>query len=192
MTFHFKLIELEAEVLAKQQSAKGFQDLPVECSTLLHFIEQEIGLRLADKVPKDWHGWLCYKRNRQSLVICRGRAFKEGAFSPYRAGLDVPNGLDSITEQLRGLDVTPPQDLDHLLINFGGTVDEPKLFAWYGENIAPYKLIYMADVAADPHVELSAMIVEGCTWIMTRPKHQTLLKFLQEQGKTIVNGQAGS
>ena len=185
MTFHFKLIELEAEILAKQQSAKGFTDLPVECTALLNYIEQEIGIRLADKVPKDWHGWLCYRRNKQSLVICRGGAFREGMFSPYRAGLDVPNGLDSVTEQLRSLDVTPPQQLDHILINFGGTTEQPQLFAWYGENIAPYRIIYMAAVDTDPHLEVSALIVEACTWIMTRPKDQTLLKFLQQQGKAL-------
>jgi hypothetical protein len=102
-------------------------------------------------------------------------------FGKPRAGLDVPGGVDTITEFQRGFDVSPPQELDHLLINFGGDVGTPKVFLWYGENIAPYKLIFMADVESDPHHELGEAIVEACTWIMKRPKHQTLNDFLKEQ-----------
>lgn len=181
MTFHYRLIELEAERVAKEESSRGLQQFPVECEELLKYVQREVGIKLADLVPKDWQGWLSYLRSKQSAVICRGRAFKErGAFGKFRAGLDVLYGLDSITEFQRGFDVSPPQDLDHLLINFGANV-QPKVFLWYGENIAPYKLIYQAEVAADPHVELCDAIVEACTWILKRPKDKTLSDFLAER-----------
>lgn len=179
MTFHYRLIELEAERAAKEQSRHGLSVLPVECLSLLEYQEREVGLRLGDQVPKEWQGWLSYMRNKQSLVICRGRAFKTSAFGKYRAGLDVPTGMDSITDAERGFDVSPPQDLDHLLINFGQPDKAARVFLWYGENIAPYKLIFQADVSDDPHNLLSEAIVEACTWIMKRPKHITLSQFLQ-------------
>lgn len=182
MTFHYRLIELESERVAKEQSRRGFSELPVECTELMYFVQREIGVRLADPVPKDWQGFLSYLRNKDSLVVCRGRAFKQGMMGKTRAGLDVPTGLDTITEIQRGFDVSVPQDLDHLLINFGGDRDKPRVFLWYGENIAPYKLIFMADVEADPHHELGEAIVEACTWIMKRPKHQTLSDYLKEIG----------
>jgi len=181
VTFHYKLIELESERVAKEQSRQGFSDLPVECFVLMQYVEREVGVRLADLVPKDWQGWLSYQRNKQALVICRGRAFKESTFGKVRAGLNVPNGLDSINETQRGFDISPPQDIDHLLINFGGETEDPRVFLWYGENFAPYKLIYMAQVDTDPHTELDEAIVEACTWIMKRPKDKPLSQFLQER-----------
>jgi hypothetical protein len=178
--FHYRLIELEAELLAKQQSQKGLSTFTPLCAGLLDFIEQEIGIRLGDPIlAHDWQGWLCYRRTVdrvQSLLVARGRAFQEGALKKWRAGLDVPYGADTITEYRRGFDVSPPQDLDHLLINFGG--DPAKVFLWYGENIAPYKIIFMESVDLDPHHQLSDAVVEACTWILTRPKDITLSQFL--------------
>lgn len=179
--FHYKLIELESELAAKEESAKGLAEFPPECSALMEYVQQEIGVQLANLVPKDWKGWLSYLRG-QSLIVCRGRAFKEGMFGKVRAGLDLPGGLDSVTESQRGFDVSPPQE-DHLLLNFGGKQRDVNVYLWYGENISPYKLIYKADLEQDPHTELSAAIVEACTWILTRPKHQTLNQFLIEQAK---------
>lgn len=182
MTFHYKLIELEAERVALQQSRKGFADFPVECSVIMEYVEQEVGVKLADVVPKDWQGWLYYRRsNKESLTICRGRAFKVGGITgKTRAGLDLPIlGLDAITEYQRGFDVSPPQELDHLLINFGGDQSNPRVFLWYGENIAPYKLIFADELTNDPHNELSSAIVEACSWILKRPKHLTLNEFLK-------------
>jgi len=178
--FHNRLIELESELLAKEQAERGFEQLPPECSHLQEFIEHQVEMRLAGPAPKDWRGWLSYRHHKDSLVICRGRAFSEGGlFAKWRAGLDVPFGLDTITEYLRGFDVSPPQDLDHLMLNFGAG-KTPRVFLWYGENLAAYKLIYMADVEADPHHELSEAVVEACTWILKRPKDQTLNDFLRE------------
>lgn len=180
MTFHFRLIELEAERVAKEQSSRGLQTFPVECAVLLQYVQRGVEIKLGDLVPKDWVGWLSYARNKQSLVISRGRAFKiGGAFGKHRAGLDVPNGADAVADFQRGFDVSPPQDLDHLLLNFGEN-DNPRAYLWYGQNFAPYKLIYEAEVAAEPHQELSDAIVEACTWIMKRPTHQTLDDFLED------------
>jgi hypothetical protein len=181
--FHYRLIELEAELAAKEQSQKGLDRLTVECATLLDYLQQQVGVRLADPVPRDWKGWLSYKRAHQSLVICRGRAFKQGMFGKHKAGMDVGHGADAISEAERGFDVTPPQDLDHLLVNFGGAEAAPRVFLWYGENIAPYKLIFAADVNADPHIELSEAVVEACTWIIKRPKDMTLSQFLETLSK---------
>jgi len=178
--FHFRLIELESELLAKEQAAKGYEHLPPDCMWLLDFVEKQIGIRLNDSVPRDWRGWLSYRRNKDSLIICRGRAFNEGGiFSRWRAGLDVTYGLDTATEFERGFDVTPPQDLDHLLLNFGGG-ERPKVFLWYGENLAPYKLVFMADATDEPHHDLSDAVVEACVWILTRPKDKTLSEFLRD------------
>jgi hypothetical protein len=171
---------LESELAAKEQSQKGFEQLPPECTVLLDFIEQQIGVPLAAPVPKDWKGFLFYRRHQQSTIICRGRVFKEGVFGKHRAGLDVAYGQDTINDHLRAFDVSPPQDLDHLLINFGGEAKSPRVFLWYGENIAPYKLIFMAEVESDPHKELSDAVVEACTWILQRPKDQTLPQFLEK------------
>ena len=178
--FHYKLIELESEIIARDQSKKGLGEISPECGAIMKFIADQVGISLCTPVPKDWKGWLSYLRNKQSLVICRGRAFKEGMFGKTKAGLDVPNGLDSIADCQRGFDVSPPQELDHLLINFGGTNDIPRCFLWYGENIAPYKLIFQADVRDDPHNELADAVVEACGWILTRPKDKTLTEFLEE------------
>jgi hypothetical protein len=100
-------------------------------------------------------------------------------FGGTRAGFDVPMGLDSVTEYRRGFDVSPPQDLDHLLVNFGMDGERIRVFLWYGENIAPYKLIFAADLTDEPHKELAEAIVEACIWIAKRPKHETLEAFLQ-------------
>ncbi len=183
--FHHRLLELEAELAAKEQVKHKLDTFPPECSGLLAFVEKDVELRLADKVPKDWRGWLSYKRNNaQAMVVMRGRAFKDGLFGGHKAGADVPMGLDSITDYQRGFDVSPPQDLDHLLVNFGMDQEKCKVFLWYGENIAPYKLIFAADVHDDPHKELVEAVIEACTWIMKRPKHQTLEAFLKEQSKS--------
>src|SRR5437016_5663395 len=122
--FDYRLIELEAEQAAKEQSRQGFAHLPAECMALLEFAERDVGIVLGGPVPKDWHGWLYYRRGKDALVVCRGRAFAEGG--KFRAGLDVAYGLDTITEYKRGFDVSPPQDLDHLLLNFGQDGDEAK------------------------------------------------------------------
>lgn len=179
--FHHKLLELEAEIAAKEQSKNKLEVFPPECVGILDFVEKEVEVRLGDKVPKEWVGWISYRRNKQSLVVLRGRAFKEGIFGSFRAGFDVPMGLDSITEYQRGFDVSPPQDLDHLLVNFGLDGDKVRVFLWYGENIAPYQLIFAEDLAEDPHKELAEAIVEACIWIAKRPKHQTLEAFLKQQ-----------
>lgn len=180
--FHHRLLELEAELAAKEQSKHKLDTLPPDCVGILDFVERDIELRLADKVPKDWVGWISYKRNKQALVILRGRAFKDGGmFGQFKAGIDVPNGLDSVTEYQRGFDVSPPQDLDHLLLNFGLAGEKYRVFLWYGENIAPYKLIYAADVDDEPHKELVDAVVEACIWIVKRPKQQTLEAFLKAQ-----------
>ncbi len=180
--FHHRLIELESELVAKELAQKGLSQLPVGCVELMQYLEQEIGPRLGDKVPRDWKGWLTYQRNKSSLVICRGRSCSEGMLGSCKAGLDVPYGPDTIGEYRRGFDVSPPQDLDHLLLNFGGD-DEPRVFLWYGENIAPYKLVFQANLADDPHTELSEAVVEACTWILKRPRHMTLSQYLQELDK---------
>ncbi len=179
--FHLKLLELESELLAKEQSSKPLSELPPECEMLLEFVENEIGTKLGSPSARGWKGWVAYRRKNNSMVICRGRAFRVGGFfGKMRAGLDVAYGVDTITEYERGFDVTPPQDLDHLLLNFGS--EEPiKVFLWYGENIAPYRLIYMADVQDQPHPELGNAVVEACTWVLTKPKDQTLPEFLESK-----------
>lgn len=178
--FNHRLLEIEAEMKAKEQAKLTAGHVPPECFGLLQFIEKEIEVRLGDKVPKDWEGWLSYRRNKQAMVILRGRAFKDGGmFGHFKAGADIPTGLDTITDHQRGFDVSPPQDLDHLLINFGLDGDNFRVFIWYGENFAPYKLVYAADVSDDPHKELSEAVVEACIWILKRPKHQTLQQFLK-------------
>jgi hypothetical protein len=189
--FNHKLLELESELLAKQECAAGLTDLPYECELCLQAIEQEVGIKLTDPIPKDWKGWLSYRRKDASdsqggksncgLVILRGRACSQGGlFAKWNAGLDVPFAVDTVTEFKRGFDVTPPQDLDHLLINFSRG-NQPKVFVWYGENIAPYKLIFEADVSEAHDAPLKEAITEACVWIMTRPKETTLVEFLKDK-----------
>ncbi len=178
--FHLRLLELESELIAKEQSQKGFDVLPAECKSLLQFTEKQVEVSLGQKVPQDWKGWLTYGRKGDQLIICRGRAFSNGLFfSKFLAGLDVPFGLDTITEYARGFDVTPPQELDHLLLNFGSG-EKPQVYLWYGENLAPYRLIFLSDVADYPYEALSQAVVEACIWIMKRPKHVTLVDFLRD------------
>ncbi|MBY0360046.1 MAG: hypothetical protein K2W82_18740 [Candidatus Obscuribacterales bacterium] len=176
---HHKLLELEAELLAKEQIKNGSQNFLPESLALLEFIENQLVIKLASKVLSDWRGWLSYRRAKNSLVILRGRAFKHGGTESYAAGLDVPFGIDSISEYKRGFDIAPPQDLDHLLINFGQEQDSCRVFLWYGENFAPYRLILAGDLETDPHAELNEAIVEACSWIVKRPKHLTLERYLQ-------------
>ncbi|MCC7528302.1 MAG: hypothetical protein IT342_07255 [Candidatus Melainabacteria bacterium] len=187
--FNHKLMELESELLAKQQCAGGLLDLPYECELCLQSIEQEVGIKLGSPTPKDWKGWLSYRRKDASdsqggksncgLVVLRGRACSEGGmFAKWKAGLDVPFAVDTVTEFKRGFDVTPPQDLDHLLINFGRG-KSTRVFVWYGENIAPYRLIFEADVDEDHDAPLKEALTEACVWIMTRPKETTLAEFLK-------------
>jgi hypothetical protein len=94
-------------------------------------------------------------------------------------GLDTTSGADAIADYKRGYDVTPPQDIDHLLLNFG-TGESIKGFLWYGENIAPYRLIYQVEVSSASSDELKSAIVEACIWIMKRPKNKTLNEFLKD------------
>jgi len=179
--FHLRLLELESELLAKEESARGLTEMTPECIFLLDSIEQEIGLRLGDKVPPDWKGWLTFRRNKDSLIVCRGRSFSSGGIFPKcRAGFDVPNGMDAATDYQRGFDVSPAQDLDHLLINFGSG-KKTRVFLWYGENIAAYKLIFEAAVDDNPYQALQDAVVEACIWILTRPKEKTLLDFLKDR-----------
>lgn len=178
--FHLKLLELESELIAKELAEKGFAVLPADCKYLLQFVEKEVEVHLGNNVPGGWRGWLTYRRKEDQLIICRGRSFHySGLFGKNRAGLDVPYGLDTITEYERGFDVSPPQDLDHLLLNFGAG-EKAKVFLWYGENLAPYKLIFQADVVDYPYEALSQAVVEACVWILTRPKSKTLSEFLED------------
>jgi hypothetical protein len=179
MSFHHRLIEAESELIAKRESERGVTELSIDGLLLLDEIEQEIGIRLADKAPKDWDGWTTYRR-KNAMIICRGRSFAEGGmFKSYRVGLDVASGMDAIADYRRGYDVSPPADIDHLLVNFGGS-EMLKVFLWYGHNIAPYKLIYQNEVASNPIEELKAAIVEACIWILKRPKHRSLNEFLKD------------
>jgi len=181
--FHARLLELESELIAKEEAERGLTALVPECAILLDSVENEIGVRLADKSARDWKGWLCYRRGKDSMIVCRGRAFDSGGLSHvWHVGFDVRNGAESIGEYHRHLDVTPPQDLDHLLINFGAG-KTTRVFLWYGENIAPYRLIFEADIDEDPEKQLKDAIVDACIWILTKPKHLTLPEFLATQSK---------
>ncbi len=178
---HLKLLEIESELRAKEQVEAGFVDLPLECYWLIEYVEREIGIRLGSEVFSKWRGWLYYRRGSDSLIICRGRAFSTGViFGKFRAGFDVDYGLDAATEYERGFDVTPPQDLDHLLLNFGNSAN-PMVYLWYGENLEPYRLIFEADATQGPHQELSDAIVEALRWTLLRPKDQSLHEFLDSQ-----------
>jgi hypothetical protein len=175
--FHFKLLELESDLIAKEL-ADNQAVLTPECLELLHYIESEIGMRLADRTVKEWRGWLTYRREKNSLIILRGRSFlKPGMFAKYEAGVDVPYGLDLITEYERKFEVSPPQELDHLLINFR-LLDPPHVLVWYGENIAPYQLFFDAEATYGSEDGLKDAIAEGCEWILTKPKTLTLSEFL--------------
>ncbi len=177
--FHARLLELESEIIAKEEAQRGLKQMTPDCDLLLQTVEKEIGLKLADPAPSDWKGWLTYRRGVDKLIICRGRSFKEsGMFGKYRAGLDVPFGLDTLAEYRRGFDVSPPQDLDHLQVNFG-CGDSIRVFLWYGENVAAYRLIFEAEMAEDPDEDLKEAVVEACVWIATKPKELTLPEFLR-------------
>lgn len=178
--FHYKLLELESELLAKELAGEEAVLTP-ECEQLLQFIESEVGLRLADRAPKNWRGWITYRRQKNSLVILRGRSFQEpGLFlRDHRAGFDVPYGFDAVTEYQRGFDITPPQELDHLQINFR-LVNPPHAMVWYGENIAPYRLYFEIDAAFESENQLKDAVAEGCVWILTKPKNLTLSEFLNK------------
>jgi len=189
---HIKLLELESEIIAREESAraKSLAVLPAECELLKQAVEHEIGLRLADVVPGDWRGWLTYRRGCSELIIIRGRAFKEnGMFGKVKAGLDFSGGLDSIADYVRQFDVSAPQDLDHLMINFGvvpstNVVDATggaRVFLWYGENIAPYRLIFEDEVSSDPEHNLLNAVAEGLSWIVAKPKELTLPQFLKQK-----------
>jgi hypothetical protein len=180
--FYQRLLQLESEIIAREESERGISELTPDCLMLLDDIEQEIGARLADKVASDWRGWLTYRR-KTGLIVCRGRAFAEGGMrKTFRAGLDFAAGLDSINDYKRGFDVTPAQDLDHLIINFG-MGDALKVFLWYGENIAPYQLIYQGELLSDTSLvseELKSALIEACVWIVKKPKNKTLRQFLKD------------
>jgi hypothetical protein len=175
-------LELESEIIAKEEAQRGLKELTPDCDILLQTVEKEIGLKLADPAPADWKGWLTYRRGKDKVVILRGRAFKEpGMFGKHRAGLDVAYGADTITEYKRGFDVSPPQDLDHLLVNFG-CGDSVRVFLWYGENVAAYRLIFEQEMHEDPDEELKEAVAEACHWIVKKPKDLTLPEFLAKQG----------
>ncbi len=65
---NFKLIELESELLAKKLSSQVVMLSP-QCEILLNAIEQEIGLRLADRCFKDWSGWLSYLKTERRTEL---------------------------------------------------------------------------------------------------------------------------
>jgi hypothetical protein len=184
---HLKLLELEAELLAKEEieRVQKIQALPPECAYFIEQVEEEIGVKLAAQAPSQWRGWLTYRRGNGDLLIIRGRSFKEaGMFGKWKAGLDVNYGLDLAGEYARKIDVTPPQDLDHLMLNFG-CGKSTRLFIWYGENISPYRLIFEADVQNLSEEELSAALLEAMGWILAKPKSLTLPQFckLKAEGK---------
>jgi len=181
--FHARLLELESEILAKEEARRGVENFTPGCEQLLASIAQQIGVKLADPVPQDWRGWICYYRKPDQFIVLRGRAFKtSGIFAKYKAGLDIPLGADSINDYTRKFDITPPQELDHLLVNFGSG-DSLRVFLWYGENIAAYRLIFEAEVDTDPHNELADAITEACTWILQKPKDKTLPEYLTSLGR---------
>ena len=188
-----KLLELEAELIAKEE-AKTLADnksLPAECDLLIKELERELAPALATAIGADWRGFLNYRRRPGELIICRGRSFKEnGMFGKWRAGLDVPYGLDTVTEYLRKFDVSPPQDLDHLTVNFGrGDANQVRVFLWYGENISAYRLIYQSDIddeqILDVEHSLQEAIGEALGWIMRKPKDLTLPEFLKNEQKPV-------
>ncbi len=188
---HIKLLELESEIIAKEEAAraKSLAVLPAECDLLKQAVEHEIGMHLADVTAIDWRGWLTYRRGANELIIIRGRAFKEsGMFGKVKAGLDFSGGLDSIADYGRQFDVSAPQDLDHLMINFGVVPDDDssttagaRVFLWYGENLAPYRLIFEDEVSDDPEHNLLNAVAEGLSWVVAKPKDLTLPQFLKQK-----------
>ncbi len=184
---HIKLLELEAEKLAREAARKAAEDktLPPECEHLKAHIEEEIGIRLAAPVPNDFSGWLTYRRASGDLLIIRGKAFKSSSLLglvKWRAGLDCISGQDSLSEFQRGFDVSPPQQLDHLMLNFGfSKKDSLRVFLWYGENIAPYRLIYEDDLENDiDNKKLLEAVSEGLSWVLNKPKELTLPDYLKK------------
>lgn len=184
---HIKLLELEAEKLAREAARKAAEDktLPAECEHLKAHIEEEVGIKLAAPVANDFAGWLTYRRASGDLIIIRGRAFKSSSLLglvKWRAGLDFTSGQDSINEFQRGFDVSPPQQLDHLMINFGKSKKEDlRVFLWYGENIAPYRLIYEDDLDNDiENKKLLEAVLEGLSWVLNKPKELTLPDYLKK------------
>jgi len=176
--FHARLLELESEIIAKAESQKGLDSLTPDCEILLQTVEKEIGLKLAEVAPHDWRGWLTFRNGVDKLIVCRGRAFKEGGmFSKHRAGFDSNTGADSISDHKRGFNVSPPQDIDHLLVNFG-CGDSIRVFLWYGENISPYRLIFEQEMVEDPDENLKEAVAEACVWIAKKPKELTLPQYL--------------
>lgn len=188
---HIKLMELEAELLAREQAKKAaFAEPAPECELIKEAVEREIGLRLADFTASDWRGWLTYRR-QAALLIIRGRAFKEGGmFAKWRAGLDVVNGLDAASEYQRKFDVSPPAELDHLMLNFGSNDGNTRTFLWYGENLAPYRLIFEADLVEinDRESLLHDAIAEGLTWIVSKPRELTLPEYFKKLKEAQKNG----
>jgi hypothetical protein len=180
---HIKLMELEAELLAREQAQKaGMVNTAPECEIIKEAVEQEIGLKLGDFAAGDWRGWLTYRRSSGDLVIIRGRAFKDGLFTKWRAGFDLVNGKDAASEYLRKFDVSAPADLDHLMLNFGVSGGDTRVFLWYGENLAPYRLIFEADLADINNSEslLHDAIAEGLSWIVGKPKELTLPEYFKK------------
>lgn len=188
---HIKLLELESEIIAKEEAAraKSLAILPAECDLLKQAVEHEIGMHLADVTAIGWRGWLTYRRGANELIIIRGRAFKEsGMFGKVKAGLDFSGGLDAIADYGRQFDVSAPQDLDHLMINFGVVPDDDsstaggaRVFLWYGENLAPYRLIFEDEVSDDPEHNLLNAVAEGLSWVVAKPKDLTLPQFLKQK-----------
>ena len=177
-----RLLELEAELIAKEEAQKlaGTTELPADCLILLENLEKDLSPQLTGTVAPDWKGFLTYRRNKSELIVCRGRAFKEtGMFGKWRSGLDVPYGLDTMTEYKRGFDVSPPQDLDHLMVNFG-VGKTVRVFLWYGENISPYRLIFQAEIEDYPEDALHAAVSEGLGWIVNKPKNLTLPEYFKQ------------
>jgi hypothetical protein len=175
--FHFKLLELESELMARELAEKQV-DMSADCQALLIYVENLIGIKLADPVPNKWRGWLTYRRNKSSLVVSRGRAFKEDSiFAKTIAGLDIVNGLDQANDYRRHFDVSPPPELDHLLINFADT-SPFRLQVWYGENFAPYQLYFQTDADLSSDQILNDAVAEGCVWILKKPKGQVLKDYL--------------
>lgn len=181
---HIKLMELEAEKIARDQATKSSQlvSLPHECELLKAHIEEEIGIKLGAICDRDFNGWLTYRRQSGDLIIIRGRAFKESnmlGLGKWRAGLDVGHGLDSVSEALRGFDVSPPPDLDHLTVNFG-VETTPKVFLWYGENISAYRLIFAEELENNAEKALDEALSEAMSWVLNKPKDLTLPEYIKK------------
>ena len=183
MSIYQKLLELEAEIIAQNSRNDAAllkqSQLSGECLFLLDSVENEIGMKLGIKTGAKWSGWVSFRRP-QALLIARGRAFSEGGFFPtHRAGLDTLGGLSSAVEAMRGFDVTPPAEMDYLLMNFANAKDT-KVILWYAENIAAYRPVFEANVDEEPLERLHEAVVEACKWIVNRPKSKTLIEYLKQ------------